>query len=473
MSRRAFWWWLGALTVLAAVPRALTLTHALFGDEMFTWAIAAEPAFGDAMSLMRETENTPPLTYVVAWALAKVLDPVHAVRVLPVLCGIAMVPVAGAVGARAFGHRAGLAGAALLALSPFAVYYGGEARAYAPAALATIAAALALLMALESRRARWWVAVTVAAALAVWAHYTAVFPLAAQFAWALCAHRDRARAILLSHGAAALLYVPWLPFLTTNAGRQALAAFSPVNRDTIVEVPAKFLFGTPYLGVTNVPGRLGLWLLAVALAIGVAWLVRERPRLRPGSIGGLLVLTALATPVCALAYSLVGDSIWNPRNLIASLPAALLVAGAVLARRGAPGLIACALALGVFASATVRESTRLVRPPYDELAAFVDREADPGDPIVEHQVIVAPGPLRLHLAVWLERPHERHVMASDPGAGDAWDAGLRTGSVFVVAPVGGLPGAELPPDADPRFEPAARRVAEGLFDLQVVEYVPR
>jgi hypothetical protein len=476
MSRRAFWWGLGIVTLLGAVPRVAQFGHALFGDELFTWAIAAEPGFGDAMSLMRETENTPPLAYVAGWLVAQVVEPAYAVRLLPLLAGIATVPLSGLVGARAFGPRAGLVAAALVAASPFAVYYAAEARAYAPATAAVVASLLALLIALEREcrtARRWWIGVALSAALAVWAHYTAVFPLAAQFAWALHAHRDRWRPIVAAHGAAALAYAPWLPFLTTNAGRDVLASFSPVNRETLVEVPSRWAIGTPYLELTTLPGRLSLWLLAAATAVALVALALERPPLSLRSRGVLVAGAALATPLGALLYSLVGASIWNPRNLLVSLPATLIVTGALLARRGWLGVALSAVVIAVFATASVRESTRYKRPAYDALAAHVDRVAERGDPIVEHQVLVAPGPLRHHLDLWFERPHDVHVFAADAQVGAAWDAGIEAGRVFVVAPVGGFAGAELPPDTDPRFRPAGRRVESGLFDMQVVEYVPR
>ncbi len=50
-----------------------------------------------------------------------------------------------------------------------------------------------------------------ATAAALLTHYTVVFVLAAQLAWALWAHRDQWRAVLLAHGGAALLFAPWIP----------------------------------------------------------------------------------------------------------------------------------------------------------------------------------------------------------------------------------------------------------------------
>lgn len=462
-----------AVTVLGAVPRLLSLDQALFGDELFTHAIAATPGFGDAMSLMRETENTPPLTYVGAWLLAQVLEPTLAVRILPVAAGIATTYVTGVLAGRAFGPRVGIAAAALCAVSAMSVYYGAEARAYSVAASATVVSTLAVARGLDARGARWWVVAGVSGAVAVWSHYTAVFPLAAQFGWVLYAHPGRWRPLVASHGGAAVAYLPWLPFLTANEGRDVLASLSPVNRETVIEVPTRWLLGSPYLGITNLPGRPGLWVLGACAVIAGVMLARERPRLRLRDPGGLVVVTALAAPALVFAYSVVGDSIWNPRNLLVSLPAALTVVAALLMRRGAWGVAIAIVAIAVYTVGGARMVGSAQRPPYDELAEVVDRWGRPQDPVIEHQVLVAGGPLREAVSIWFDRPHPEHVFATDADVARAWDDGVRSGRVLVVAAVGGLPGQDEPAGVDPRFRLERRVVARGLFDVAVWEYVPR
>src|SRR5438874_2417330 len=82
-------------------------------------------------------------------------------------------------------------GAALVAIAPFAIFYSTEARAYGTLAFLVAFSTYALLRALESSERRWWVAYGVASCAALYAHYTAIFPLAAQVAWAAFVHRDR------------------------------------------------------------------------------------------------------------------------------------------------------------------------------------------------------------------------------------------------------------------------------------------
>ena len=86
-------------------------------------------------------EISPPLYFVFAWICAKIGDPHVWVRVPALVAGVALVPAAYALGVRTVGRTAALIGAALLALSPFAVFYSTEARAYTLATLFVVLAA--------------------------------------------------------------------------------------------------------------------------------------------------------------------------------------------------------------------------------------------------------------------------------------------------------------------------------------------
>ena len=84
------------------------------------------------------------------------------------LAGVATVPLVYVLGARTVGRAAGLAGAALLALSPFAIFYASEARAYALMTLIVVLSTLALLRALETNERRWWAAFALLQAAAMY-----------------------------------------------------------------------------------------------------------------------------------------------------------------------------------------------------------------------------------------------------------------------------------------------------------------
>src|SRR6478736_6141016 len=99
------------------------------GDELFIFTIVHHLSLGSSISLIRNTEKTPPLFFLLVWASAKIGDPTLWVRLPSVLAATAMVPVGYLLGSRTAGRNAGLMAAAVLALDPFAIFYGTEARA--------------------------------------------------------------------------------------------------------------------------------------------------------------------------------------------------------------------------------------------------------------------------------------------------------------------------------------------------------
>ena len=89
-----------------------------------------------------------------AWLAAQAGHPPFSLRLPSVLLGAASVPVVYALGALTVGRRAGLVAAVVMAVAPFSLFYGTEARAYSALMFFTAASTLAFVAALDSRR-RW------------------------------------------------------------------------------------------------------------------------------------------------------------------------------------------------------------------------------------------------------------------------------------------------------------------------------
>ncbi len=166
-----------ALTALAAALRLPTLgSQSLWLDEVLT-AQLARGDLGELFHQVAEQEANPPLFYLVEWLWTRVAGTSEfALRFPSAVCGIALVPVAYAIGRRLASERAGTALAALVAVHPLLVYYSQEARGYAAVALACAAGFLCFLGAIEGRRgALGW---AIASAVALGCHYFAIFPVA-------------------------------------------------------------------------------------------------------------------------------------------------------------------------------------------------------------------------------------------------------------------------------------------------------
>jgi 4-amino-4-deoxy-L-arabinose transferase-like glycosyltransferase len=439
---------LGVLTALAFALRVVGIDQTLYGDEYFTHAIVTENGLRGVWSAVYHTSITPPLHYGLAWLAVQFGgDSTVLVRLPSLILGTAIVPLVFVLAGRIGNARAGLLAAALMALSPFAIWYSDEARAYATMMFLVALSTLALLRAVESGERRWWVIYALAACAAVWTHYTAVFVIAAQAGWAMWAHRERLKELVIAGVAIAVGYLPWLPgFLEqrrNDVGIEIIGELFPLSFGRVFELPLVALVGHPFLSLGDSPGPRGLLLAAFLAAIVLAAAVRSpgvlrglAPSLR--SEAGLVALLAFATPIGLLLYAAADSSLYIPRNLAASVPAALVLIALLLDRLAAaisPRLAPVALAgfLAVLAIGTVEivfdDDQR--RPAYREAAHYLDDVALPMDAVVDTPLTPA-GDSRFRrttLDLYFAREHRLYATGRDEGA--AWRTGR---AVYLVAP---------------------------------------
>jgi hypothetical protein len=210
------WWPLLALTLLAAAVRLSTLDQqSLWYDEAFTPVHVLRASLGTTLHDVVHTENTPPLWYVLEWAITRVLGTgAVALRLLSAIAGIATVPVAWAIGRelqnglvrpsrrpavgppmRMPSRRAAIAAAAFVATNPLLVWYSQEARAYGLFVLMASLAFLCFLRALSAPTPRRLLEFALTASFALLSHYFAVFlllPMGLWLLWAAIAEGSRA-----------------------------------------------------------------------------------------------------------------------------------------------------------------------------------------------------------------------------------------------------------------------------------------
>jgi uncharacterized membrane protein len=475
----------GGLTLLALALRLPLMRDSLLGDELIMYRIVHDHGLGDVLSVMRDTEKTPPLHFALAWATAHIGDPTWSVRLPSLLSGIALVPLGYALGLRTAGRAAGLVAAAILALQPYSMFYATEARAYALVALLAGFSTLCLLCALDTRSRWWWAAYALAVLGVAYTHYIGIFVLAAQAGWAFWVHRDRLRELVIAHALIVLAYIPWIPSYLVQQGHSAdearrIAILAPPSVEYFAFANAQVAFGQPFASLRDVPGRAAEVLALVVLAAAlVAAGVRAWRRDPPGARMVLVILLAVATPLGIAALSVSGDrSFLLPRNLIASTPAIALLFGWLVTsfRRRALGIAATTalvLALGVGAVRALDHANR--RSAYRDAAAFIDERARAGDPVLE-VFFLGGGALDHVLSINFGEPHRIYPSGGATEA-QAWAAGRRAGRVYEVLP---LPGyfkdvRHLPRFNGPgkSFRLVAERRWEGIEDVLAGEYVPR
>jgi Dolichyl-phosphate-mannose-protein mannosyltransferase len=483
-----------AITLLALLLRLPGLGDSVFGDELFTYELATRPGFGDMLhGVTGPLEISPPLYFAFAWVCAKLGDPHVWIRVPSLVAGVALVPATYALGVRTLGRTAALVGATLLALSPFAIFYSTEARAYTLATLFVLLAALALLAATEHGGWRRWGLFALAACAALYSHYTAAFPLAAEVAWAAWAHRDRLRELALACLAVGAGLLPWLPsFLDDRtAGFQtAIENINPLTVSFFLRSLGIAVAGNPYATLRETPGRAVLLLLALGLVLALAGAVAARTRLvarlRAEPPIALVLALAVASPLGAALYSIPFASVYVPRTLLPSLCAFCLVVGLLVAaaprRIAVPAAIVTIVALALGTVELYREQPKLA---YNDAAAWIDERRGPGDPVLQVGLIDY-GSLDAHL----DEPFRLYKQGcADPTTepGQILVSGIRcTGGdegyrralagtprhVFVVA-YGQAGRLDIPGLARGYDRASAHLFEQGLFPIQVREYARR
>jgi Dolichyl-phosphate-mannose-protein mannosyltransferase len=467
----------GTITMLGLLLRLPSFEDALYGDELSTYFIVTDHSLGRVIDLLQgnSVDLNPPLFFVLAWATERLGDPPQLIRLASLLAGTAAIPLTYLLGLRSVGRRAALVGVALMALSPFLIFYTTEARAYGLVLLLVVLSTLTLLKALDSGRFGWWAAYAACSSALIYTHYPPVFLLVAQFGWAFWTRPEARRALLGANLAAAVAYLPWLPTVLDNTrspGAQTIGILNPFGLEAIRSDLGHWSFGHPYIPVEEMPGVVAITMLVAGLAsalVGVALRVRnsaqDQMALRPPPGLVLILLLALATPVGLALYSSLRDSVWEARNLAPSWPGLALAVGAlVTAAGGLFRVAAVALVVGAFAIGGVKMlEAGSQRPAYDEAAGFIDQASHAGDVVVEVP-FPTPGPLA---------PVEDVALAhAGPSAsGHPWL--LRLGVPSLKAQLRARPYALLPvPPAPAVAKRAAGLASAGTLFVVAPDFVP-
>ncbi len=464
---------IGLLTAAAFLLRLSQMHQSLFADETLALReIVGHTLLGTVRTVRSGVESTPPLFFVLAWISAKLGDPTVWIRLPSLILSTATIPIVYLLGRETVGRAAGVLGAAVIAASPFATYYGVEARPYATLAFFVAVSTLGLVLGVRTGRRRWWALYAVAAAAAAYTHYTAIFVLATQGSWSLWACRNRLREPLVANLLAAVLYAPWLPQLH-GSYLGVYALLEPLTAANILRDLGQPIAGYPYASLRAIPTVVGLITIGACALTGLAAiLVRARGRLRAvlreglrqGDPRWLLAMLTVATPVGLLLYSLLGTDIWGSRSLYASAPAGVLVLAALLMaipRSVRP--IAIAVTLGLLVFGTIRAiSPRYARPPFRAAAQFLDRVAGPRDPVVMY-----PSSLNLTRAIPAQFSRVHPVLWGVP---KQWPAVPAGGSLYVVYDNAAGKQERIPVPRPPNFALVSHRHYSGLLPFTVFRY---
>jgi uncharacterized membrane protein len=396
------WWPLAALLVIAAAARLPTLSlQSLWYDEAYTPVHVLHSSLAATLNALVAHENTPPLWYIVVWALTRVLGTgVVALRLLSALAGVALVAVGWAIGSEAGNRRTAVILAAILALNPLFVWYSQEARAYE---LYALTAALSLLCFLRAYRAPTRMALllwALSSILTLLCHYFAAFLVAGEAALLLTAGRELRRGgsvgspVATVHTQHAARPRTWIAVAAVSTAAAALAPLllAQAGRGTqwigqwalsarLVAIVSYYLLGAN--GSVLGHGLLALSALPALGGLVLAGALIARSRVARDELATLVRLCAIGVVaiLLPLVLALAGADYLAPRNLIADwvpLSAALALVLSLPAAGRAGVLMALLVCLsGAAVVLATNLDPRLQRPDWHAVAAAL--RTGPGD----------------------------------------------------------------------------------------------
>jgi 4-amino-4-deoxy-L-arabinose transferase-like glycosyltransferase len=416
----AYGHWILAFLILLAFGRGIWDLggKSLWWDESLSVYRAEQPLISvlsnritltDNIGTLDTVDNHPPLYFLLLWAAVRLFGQSEfALRFLSLASVVLIVPLLYATGRRLVDGWAGLAAAALGALSPMYLWYGQETRMYTLLAFLSLLSFYSFVRAfyhpgkpLTVGRHRRWMVAFVAASLAVlFTHYLGIllvgFELLALGFIALWQTKSQrllkgasSKSMSLTIAALLAALLPLLVYAWIILPRAAHVPgfhFVPLL-DLVRDLLNSFSLGlsvdSDYWHVLLIDLIFLLWLL-----LGLAWLLQLGTQ---RTLRGATSLLAgyLLVPVAAIyLVSYIQPAYMNSRHLIFISPAFyLLVAVGLTRRRGR--WLALTLPVGLVMLAGISYSTwnYFNEPAFDkdnhrEWGAYLREHVRPGDVVV-------------------------------------------------------------------------------------------
>ena len=311
--------------------------HARFWiDEGLSVGISSHP-LGDIPAVLRK-DGSPPLYYLILKLWMSVFGSGEAdTHALSVAFAIFTVPAAWLGGRALFGDRAAWIAALLAAINPFLTYYSQETRMYALVALLSTLVTATFVMTFVHGRRAWLPVFSVALALIAYAHNWGLFLAIGTVAalvpiWRQAADRRAVvRDALLAYAITAVLYLPWIPILISQAQHTGAPWAERPTFQAILNGLANLLGGAAPAMAFALGAGFGLSTILAG--------ARRSPRARAALSVAIMGLTTLAVAWLASQVS----PAWSNRYFSVFVGPVLLLGAAGLARGGRLGLVVIAI----------------------------------------------------------------------------------------------------------------------------------
>ena len=428
--------WFFLISVAALLRVTLALHPGLWGDEIFSLAVAtghslehpadqANPALGDYVEprdpqpastfrlyMQHEeppagprrviravllSDTSPPLYYLVLNVWSRVAGTSDAaLRLFSTLWAMACLPLLWRIGSNLGNTRTAWAGCLLFALSPRALYYSTEGRMYSLVwFLALSLVSSTLMLGRRGPRSQWLILWILSAAAGLLTHYFFAFVLAACIAW-LFLHPVKVSRLYVTGlvVTAALIVLPWYLRIPDSISRWRVTQYwleHPLTWDRLIINPLRM--AGSYLSVSGIWGQstisdilaAGVYALYFLLVLrqGIGGLFTERQRLI-----WLWIIGAIVGP---MVFDLIrGTSASSvARYALPGLPAAILLVASAVSNLSRTTYIAFLVLVSLIWFPGVRkifaESSRH-GDSFPQAGRQLDMWAKPQDLIIAHTI---------------------------------------------------------------------------------------
>jgi len=313
---------IGALLVLAAALRFISLDSGLWMDEVFSLVRTIRPSAWEILSGFVDDNQHTLYSLAAKGCIALFGEIPVAIRLPAVVFGVASIWATAQLAQLVFGRREAVLAATLLTLSYHHVWFSQNARGYTIVLFTTVLSTYLMLKGLEASRRRWWLGYAVVSTLGAWAHLTSLFVTFGQgvvLAALVAKHwRTAGRWRLLVPPA----FAAWLTLHCYSlAIPQMYEFFSQPGAGSSIDATwrSPLWFATEMftrLGVDSVVGWIGLALIGPIAALGAYWLLRQ---------DALFLSLAIAPSIIAAIVMLaLGRSLW-PRMFFSQAGFAVIV----------------------------------------------------------------------------------------------------------------------------------------------------
>ena len=338
---------IAVLTLLSLWLRSRELHAGFWIDEGISVGIAHEH-WVSIPNLLHQ-DGSPPAYYMLLGLWIRVFgDSEIATHTLSLVFGLACIPVAFFAGRAIFGRITGLTCAVLAALDPFLTYYAQETRMYELEALLSLVVAWSYVEGLIRAKRRWLPVFVLSTVLLAYSHNWGLFACVGLAAATAVAVRGRTRQFVIAAVAVAVLYLPWVPTLLSQA-RHTGAPWStrPSLHDLVLSAGSVLGGDTPFVALVLV-GGVALWRI-----------VRHRPGEEATVITALATMAAV-TIAAAFISSQVSPA-WTTRYFAVIAGPMILLAGHGIVRARGLGVAALVAIVFIFAGYSVHNDKENAR----------------------------------------------------------------------------------------------------------------